>query len=110
MNPPVRRVFKQRQRALFAGHCPEVIESIAWSSSYGMIAVWQQDRVAVSHLMRDGFAVVCINCLISESLRRIDPIVIDLFQFRLAVAAVVLVRWEAAPVARRVEGFTHHQS
>src|SRR2546428_10565287 len=98
MNPPVRRVFVESQYTLLTGHRPEVVKTITGSRRYGMIAVRQENRVPVSHLMRYRFAVVRVDRLISKSLGWIDPEVIDLFQLRLTIAAVVLVRRETAPM------------
>src|SRR5688572_15282392 len=59
--------------------------------------------------MRDALAIVGIEELLAEPLRRIDPVVIDLLERRLAVAAVMFVRRIAAPVAGRIDGLADHQ-
>ena len=42
-------------------------------------------------------------------MRRLDPVVVHLFEDRFAVTSVVLVRRKAAPVTGRVERFSDHQ-
>ena len=74
-----------------------------------MIAVGQQHHVAIAHRVRHRFAVGGVEHLLAESLRRVDAEVVDLFERRLAVAAVVLVRRKAAPVAGRIERLADHQ-
>ena len=73
-----------------------------------MIAVRQQHRIAVANDVRDALAVRGVEQLLAESLRRGDAEVVHLFEHRLAVAAVVLVRRIAAPVPGRIEGLPDH--
>src|SRR5262249_10286877 len=106
MDPPVRGIFIKRQLALFTSHRPEVIQTVSGRRGYGMIAIRQQHSVAVYHLMCDGLTIICVDRLVTKSLRRIDAEVINLFKFRFAVAAVVFVRRKAAPMTRRIEGLS----
>src|SRR6185295_13892048 len=75
-----------------------------------MVAVWQHDHVAVTNLVRDVFTGRRVEHLMSKALRRLDAIVVDLLELRLAVQAVVLVRREAAPVAGWIERLADHQA
>src|SRR5262249_1133154 len=109
MNPAMSRIFVKRKPSLLAGHSPQIVQPVSGRSRHGMIAVGNDYGVSVQHLMRDRLAVVRINHLMAEPLNRVDAIVIHLFDFRLAVAAVMLMRRIAAPVARGINGFTHDQ-
>src|SRR5947207_9778056 len=82
---------------------PEIVESIPRRCRNRMIPIRQEDGIAVADRMRDGLAVGRIQHLMAEAVRGIDPEVIDLFEHRFTIAAVMLVRWIAAPVAGRVE-------
>src|SRR6185312_3755936 len=109
MDPDVRRILVQREAALAAGHGPQVVERVAGRRRDGVIAVGQEHRVAVADGVRRALAVRGVEHLLAEALRRRDAVVVDLLKHRLAVAAVVLVRRIAAPVAWRIERFTDHQ-
>src|SRR5205823_2222896 len=108
-NPPVRRILVECQFALLASHGPEVAQSVSGSGGHRMIAVRQEDGITVPDLVRDGFPFIRVYRLVTETLRWIDAIVIDLFQFGLAITPVMFVRREAAPVPRRIERFSNHQ-
>src|SRR5262245_2272288 len=103
-------ILMEREPPLGASQTPEVIEPIPGRNGDRVISVRKEDRVSVANGVRDAFTVLGVQHLLSESLRRIDAVVIHLLEDRLAVASVMLVRRKAAPVARRVEGFAHHES
>src|ERR671934_157785 len=75
-----------------------------------MIAVRQQHGVAVAHDVGDAFTVRRVLHLMAEALRRIDAVVVNLLEYRLAVLSVVLVRRIAAPVAGWIERLAGHHS
>ena len=109
MQPRVRGIFVERELALRARHRPEVIQPVARRRRHRVVAVGQQHRIAVLDRVGRGLAVGRVQHLLAEALRRRDAVVVDLFEHRLAVAAVVLVRRVAAPVARRIERLADHQ-
>ncbi len=51
-----------------------------------------------------------VELLMSEPVRRVDPKMIALLEPRLAVGAIVLMRWIAAPVSRWIERLTDDQA
>jgi hypothetical protein len=55
------------------------------------IAVRQEDGVTVAHRVRRRLAISRIVHLVAEALRRIDAEVVDLFEHRFTIAAVMLV-------------------
>ena len=101
MYPLMIGIFMERQLAIGAGHRPQVIQAIPGGRRHRMIAVRQQHRVAVANLVRHAFPGRGVDRLLAESMVRRNPKVIDLFETRFAVGAIVLVRRVTAPVARR---------
>ena len=110
MNPFVRRIFEQRKTALLSGETPQVVQPVARRRGHGVITIRQQHDIAVADRMHGAFPAARIQHLLAESLRRVDAIVVDLLERRLAVTAIVLVRRKAAPVAWRIEGLANHQA
>src|SRR3954471_18011998 len=85
MDPRMRRILMKRELALRAGDGPEIGEAIAGGGCHRVIPVREQDRVAVADRVRDRLAVGGVQHLMAEPLRRIDAVVINLFELRLAV-------------------------
>ena len=109
VDPAMRGIFVQRQSPFRSCHRPEIVQPVTWRRGHGVIAVRQQHRIAVENNVRDHFAVSRVQHLMAEALRRVDAVVVDLFENRLAVAPVVFVGREAAPVPGRVERLADHQ-
>ena len=65
----MRGIFIERELSLFARHRPQVVKAITRRGRHGMVAVGEEHRVAVAHLMGHRFAVARIEHLMAESLR-----------------------------------------
>ena len=75
-----------------------------------MVTVRNEHRIPVLHQVCDRLSIGGIDRLVTEPLHGIHAVVIDLFQSRLPVHSVMLMRWIAAPVPWRVECFAYQQT
>src|SRR5690606_7055674 len=103
-DPLVRRIVREQPLALRTGHDIQVVQLVAVRRSDRMVATRHEHDVAILH--RQGFiqrAIVGIDALESEALRRIQAMVVSLLErsFLPGHRRVVLVRRIARPVTGR---------
>ena len=98
---------------LIAGEDVEVVAGVALGDGKGVIALGDQQQIAiVDDVGGVGLAVRGVEPLQPEAVRRVDAVVVDLFQVGLArhVVHVVLVGRIGGPVAAGREDLHHQQA
>src|SRR5262249_33623038 len=110
VNPPMLRILERLQHTPLAGQGPQIVQTVAWRRRHRVVAIRQQNRIAVADTMDQRLACRRVQLLVSEAVRRLDAKVVHLLESRLTVGAVVLMRWITAPMTWRVERLAEHQA
>src|SRR5262245_15480807 len=92
VDPPMCRIFVQREPPFGAGQAPQVIQLITGRRRYRVVPVRKEHRVAVANGVCHALAVFRVEHLLPEAVSRIDAEVVHLLERGLAVAPVVLMR------------------
>ena len=109
----MRRFGMEPPDAPGAGHDVEIIQIIAMNGGARVVAIGYQRDIAVGDCHRlVKAAIVGIDPLEGEALRRIEPVVINLFQLRFMrqIVGVVFVRGIGRGAAARRDDFHDKQA